>query len=97
MVIITKSTLNRYKNQYPQAAEAITKWYLVVSTTDWANLNELRGSFNSVDYYGDNLYIFNVMGNHYRLIVRIIFKTRTVFVIFFGTHAEYDKLDISQL
>ena len=97
MVIITKSALNKYKNQYPQAAEAITKWYLVVSTSDWANLNELRGSFNSVDYYANGLYIFDIMGNHYRLIVRIIFKTRTVFVRFFGTHSEYDELDISKL
>jgi mRNA interferase HigB len=77
MVIITKSTLNKYMYQYPQAAEAITKWYLIVSTMDWANLIELRGTFNSVDYYGNGLYIFDIMGNHYRLIVRIIFKTRS--------------------
>ncbi len=97
MIVITKSTLNRYKNQYPQAAEAITKWYVVTSTSDWANFNELRETFNSADYYGNGLYIFDIMGNHYRLIVRIIFKTRTIFIKFFGTHSEYDELDISTL
>lgn len=97
MVIISKGKLNEYKIQYPDAAEAITKWFIEVSTSDWANLNEMRNTFNSVDYYGDGLYIFNVMGNHYRLIVRIIFKTRTIFIRFFGTHTEYDRLNISQL
>jgi len=97
MVVITKSTLNTYKTMYPQASEAITKWYLIASTSDWANLNELKLTFNSVDYYGNGLYIFDIMGNHYRLIVRIIFKTRTIFIKFFGTHSEYDRLDIDKL
>ena len=97
MIIISKGALNGYKIKYPDAAEAITKWFLESSTSDWANLNEIKNTFNSVDYYGNGLYIFNIMGNHYRLIVRIIFKTRTIFIRFFGTHAEYDKLNFSKL
>jgi len=97
MVIISKGTLNGYKIQYPDAADAITKWFLEASTSDWASLNEIKSTFNSVDYYGNGLYIFNVMGNHYRLVVRIIFKTRTIFIRFFGTHTEYDKLNFSKL
>ncbi len=97
MVIISKGALNTYKIQYSEAAEAISKWFLEASTSDWANLNEVRGTFNSVDYYGNDLYIFNIMGNRYRLIVRIIFRTRTIFIRFFGTHTEYDRLDFGKL
>lgn len=97
MVVITKGAINGFKEKYPVAAEALTKWYLEVSTSDWANFNQMKETYNSVDYYGDDLYIFNIMGNHFRLIVRIFFKTRTVFIRFFGTHSEYDKVDISTL
>jgi mRNA interferase HigB len=97
MVVISKGTLNGYKQQYPAAAEALNKWYLEVSTTDWANFNQLKETYPSADYFGDDLYIFNIMGNKYRLIVRIIFGARTVFIRFFGTHSEYDKLNISAL
>ncbi|PQJ12746.1 type II toxin-antitoxin system HigB family toxin [Flavipsychrobacter stenotrophus] len=97
MVVISRGTLNEYKIQYPEASDAITKWFLEASTSDWANLNEIRSTFNSVDYFGNGLFIFNIMGNHYRLIVRIIFRTRTIFIRFFGTHSEYDKVNISKL
>ena len=97
MRIISKGTLKGYLKKYPVATEALTKWELIINTSHFENLNQIREIFNSVDYYGDDLYIFNIMGNKYRLIVRIFFKSKIVYVRFFGTHAEYDKVDISTL
>jgi mRNA interferase HigB len=34
------------------------------------------------------------MGNHYRLVVRISFTYKAIQVKWFGTHAEYDKIDV---
>ncbi len=48
-----------------------------------------------VDAVGNDRYCFNIKGNDFRLIVLIIFRTRTVFVLWFGSHAEYDKLNKS--
>jgi mRNA interferase HigB len=53
--------------------------------------------FNSVVAIGNDLYVFNIKGNNYRLITRIIFKTRTVFIKFIGSHNEYNKIDIKKL
>lgn len=38
-----------------------------------------------------DLAIFNIRGNRYRLIVRMAFRTKRVYVKEFLTHAEYDK------
>jgi mRNA interferase HigB len=43
------------------------------------------------------LYVFNVGGNKYRLIARVFFKTRTIYIRFIGSHAQYDKVKLSDL
>jgi mRNA interferase HigB len=53
--------------------------------------------FGSVDAVGDNLYIFNIRGGNYRLIVRIIFKVRTIYIKFIGTHKDYNKIKLNEL
>jgi mRNA interferase HigB len=50
-------------------------------------------TFNSADFVGNNRIVFNIKGNEFRLIVLVLFKVRTVFILWFGTHAEYDKIN----
>lgn len=37
------------------------------------------------------------MGNNYRLIVRLVFDYKTIQIKWFGTHAEYDKIDVTTI
>ena len=53
--------------------------------------------FNSVDAVGNDLYVFNIKGNEYRLIVRIIFRVRTIYIKFISSHKEYDKVKLGDL
>jgi mRNA interferase HigB len=53
--------------------------------------------FGYVDAVGNDLYVFNIKGNEYRLIARIIFRVRTVYIKFIGTHKEYDKVNLDDL
>jgi len=46
---------------------------------------------------GDDRVVFNVMGNKYRLVVRIVFEYKAVQVKWFGTHKEYDRIDVSTI
>ena len=41
---------------------------------------------------GSDRHVFNIMGNKYRLIVRVDFDLSLVEIRFAGTHAEYNKL-----
>lgn len=52
---------------------------------------DVRRDFRDTDLVGDRL-IFNIGGNKYRLIVRVDFPYRRLYVRWIGTHAEYDRL-----
>ena len=57
------------------------------------NFADIRTTFNSVDYVGNQHYVFNIKGNDFRLVVVIKFTPQQVFIRFVGTHAEYDKIN----
>jgi len=56
----------------------------------WSSLDDVRKAYPAADMVG-KLAIFNIKGNHYRLIVRMEFLAQRIDVKEFLTHAEYDK------
>ena len=80
---------------YPQAKNALLEWYSELVITDFKSFNELKKVYGNASLVGDNRVVFNIMGNHYRLVVRILFEYRSMQIKWFGTHAEYDKIDVA--
>jgi len=37
--------------------------------------------------------VFNIHGNKYRLIVDIEYRLQIIFIVWLGTHNEYNKID----
>ena len=93
MVIISKATIRSFIEEHKDAEAPLDNWYELTAKADWKNFNEMKNSFNSVDAVGNDRYVFNIKGNDYRLIALIIFKVRTVFILFIGIHRDYDKVD----
>ena len=72
--------------------------YTKTEEAEWKSLQDIKQTFNSVDYVGNQHYVFNIKGNDFRLVVVIKFTPQHVFIRFIGTHAEYDKItDIQNL
>lgn len=92
--IITRGTLLDYCRKYPQAAVALQEWYHELVMADFRNFNELKRAYGTASMVGDDRVVFNIMGNKYRLVVRIVFDFKVIQVKWFGTHAEYDKIDV---
>jgi mRNA interferase HigB len=92
MHLIAISKLRQATAQYPDIADQIEDWHQVVKSASWANLTEVRETYRSADAVG-NFMVFNIKGNHYRLIVSINYAKQTVFFKYFLTHAQYDKED----
>lgn len=97
MVILTKSMLHERAVKYPDLRDSIDDWYRKTRDADWSNFQDVKQTFNSVDYVGNDRYVFNIKGNKYRLVVMIHFNKRTVYIRFLDKHEEYDKIDCSTI
>ena len=95
MVILSRSILNRYAKKYPYARQSLEQWYEIVKRADWSCPNDIKRFFNSADYVGNYRFVFNISGNDHRLIAVVHFPVRTLYIVFLGTHSEYDKVDAS--
>lgn len=95
MVIISKSIIRDFTLKHNDAGESLNNWYETIANADWKDFHQMKNTFNSVDAVGNDRYVFNIKGNHYRLIALIIFKARTVFIPFIGTHSEYNNVNAS--
>ena len=91
--IITRKTLLEYANKYPLAKNALFEWYYELVISNFKNFNELKKVYGNASLIGDDRVIFNIMGNHFRLIVRIVFDFKAIQIKWFGTHEEYNKID----
>jgi mRNA interferase HigB len=97
MVIIAKRTVKEFIEIYPKSKGSLLRWYLLVKEGNWSSFSELKNSASGVDSVGNDLYVFNLGGNKYRLIARIFFPVRTVYIRFVGTHKQYDQVNLSDL
>lgn len=91
--IIKRSTLIAYYLRHPEAKKAIELWYSEIKQHEFKSLNELEEVYKSASIIANNRIIFNIKGNDFRLLVKINFHTRQIFIIWFGSHREYDKID----
>lgn len=103
MNVIAKSTLVNFWNTQSKGAPrkaaeaAVTEWYATASKASWSNFSELKKTFNSADIVAGNKVIFDVGGNKYRIVGLVAFRSKRIYVLFVGTHAQYDAIDVNKL
>jgi mRNA interferase HigB len=88
--VISKRGLFEKAAKFAGAKSALQVWFDTAIDAEWHSLEDIRKSFPATDMVGP-LAIFNIKGNNYRLIVRMVFQYQRIDVKEFFTHAEYDK------
>lgn len=97
MVVISYGTLREFFEMHPDSKEALNNWYRLTVSADWSSFHEMKEMFGSVDAVGNDRFVFNIRGYHYRLVAMIFFDIRTVYVRFVGLHKDYDRIDCSTI
>ena len=91
MRVFNKSTLRNFYEKHEDCKEQLLTWYKVTTKASWKSFNDVKKYFNSVDCIKDCLFVFNIKGNNYRLVVDFNFRLQWAFITFIGTHSDYDK------
>jgi len=92
MHIISFRKLREFFEKDPNAQVALQDWYKRASKANWDNFSDVKKTFNSVDSVGNSRFVFNVKGNHYRIVVQILFTIKRVYIRWVGTHKDYDNI-----
>jgi mRNA interferase HigB len=93
MRVISKSRLRSFWESHKNRADAerwLSAWYKIAKVAEWVNFAALKQTFGSADQVG-NCVVFDVGGNRYRLISRVLYPHR-LYVLRVMDHAEYDRV-----
>ncbi len=93
MNIIVKRAILFYADKYPEAATALLTWYTEFLKAEFHHFNGLKEVYGNASIVANKRVVFNIKGNEYRLIVSVNFKQLAAYVIWFGTHKQYDKIN----
>lgn len=97
MRIIAIKTLKQYWEIFPEAKQALLSWHDEAKFAFWSNPNEVKEHYRNASILSDKRVVFNIHGNSYRLIVDIEYRLKIVFIVWFGTHKQYDNLDAKKI
>jgi mRNA interferase HigB len=97
MHVVKRKTLKEYWEKHRQAEGPLTAWCNEAENAKWATPDDIKKKFNSADFRPNNRVVFNIGGNSFRLVVKIMYTPGIVYVRFVGTHAEYAKIDVDTI
>ena len=76
--------LRAFWQKHPAAESPLRTWFKAVQKADWSDITEDRGTFPHADAVkvrsGSVMTVFNVGGNNYRVVTRIIYEYRRLSV-----------------
>ncbi len=92
MHVISFRKLREYFSKETNAAAALKEWYHKAAKAEWENFADVKSTFNTADNVGNNRFVFNIKGNHYRIVAIVRFKFKKVLIRWVGNHKDYEKL-----
>ena len=94
MQLISKSTVVNFYTTHPLSKGSLEAFILEVKSAAWTKPSDVIQDFPYADIINGKRVVFNIKGNSFRLIADIEYRINQVYIVWIGTHAEYDKIDV---
>jgi len=91
MKVLGRNKIDAFGRRHSNAKKALAVWFDEASRSNWATPQDIKNRYPSADIIANDRVIFNIKGNHFRLVVKVRYQNGVVIVEWVGTHAEYDK------
>ncbi len=96
-IIAVSSLRNYWLTEEPKSEQSLKSWVAVVKKVKWENHNDLKEQFGKASIINDKRVIFDIHGNKYRLVVDMEYKMQLIYIVWIGTHSEYDKINVEKI
>lgn len=90
MRVIGRQRLTEFYGRHEDAKAPLLAWLEEAKAAEWQTPHDVKARYPKASMLGDRRIVFNIRGNHYRLDVKISYKSQEVVVVRVGTHKEYD-------
>lgn len=97
MKIFNRGILGAFWVKHPSCKGALSLWYHDVSQANWKKPSDVTKAYSKARTVKNNRAVFEINGKDYRLIVEINYQKGWVNIVFLGSHAEYDKVDATNI
>jgi len=97
MHVISRKKLSQFWEKHKDAEDALKEWFKEAEHAEWKTTSDIKAHYNSADFIKGNRVVFNIKGNHYRLVVKVEYQAQIVLIRFVGTHSEYSKIDVETI
>ncbi len=91
MRVVGVEKMYNFINKHADAGNWLKAWLAETRNADWHCTQDIKDRYSSASFIENNMVIFNVKGNKYRLEVQVAYNTKLVAIKRIGTHTEYDK------
>jgi mRNA interferase HigB len=91
--VFNRRTVVEYCRTNAAAKGALYAWFAEAQKANWNDPNDIKTAHPSASVINSERVVFNIKGNHYRIVVAIKYRYHAVYIRFIGTHAEYDRID----
>ena len=97
MRIISKKALRQFWERHPEAEQPLLAWFREVEQADWGIPAQVMERFPRASIVGRDRVVFRISGGSYRIVARVFYPGRLVYIRFVGTHDEYERIDVEEV
>ena len=99
MIVIGTETVERYfaadrsARGIRAALSQYDVWLAITRRAQWRNPEDVKASHPRASILKGGRVVFNMKGNDYRLTAELQYQAGVLVIRFFGSHAQYDRVD----
>lgn len=95
MRVIAIKALKEFWEQsiYADSEQPLKSWFKEAKQADWSTPADIKSQYGDASILKNSRVVFNIHGNKYRVVVKINYPYRVVYIRFIGTHKQYDHID----
>ncbi len=93
MRIFNRSAILFYAKRHADARDDLLAWFAEAEKAVWKSPAGIRRQFPRASVVANGRIVFDIGGNRYRLIVSFNYEHAAGYIKFFGSHAQYDRVN----